>query len=463
MNRFLIFRTMDLQAREAMLQRIERLTELPLLLLSFAMIPLLLGPLMWELSDYDEGLFFTLDVFIWALFAADLIAKLAIAPDRVAYARRHWLEVLIVLIPFIRPLRILRLFVFGARAFGGARRLVNVDFLLVYAIGMVIVAATFVTSVERGHDSITSFPDALWWSFVTVTTVGYGDLSPVTPIGRAIAIVLMLVGIGLFGGLTANLASAIVKSEDNVEDKVDALLEEVRELRTQVGELGTVTEDPVQPTASPGPSFLQGFSLPGTANIIRGRLSGALNRLSRRRASEERGAQQPELAVEPRGVDMPDAQTFRQAWGKFATGVSIVTTADSDGSVHGMTANGINSVSLDPLLVLVCAGHTTASYPLIRDSRRFSINILSEDQQDIAAYYARPTDQKTGDVDIAIRQTERGGYLVDGSLAQMDCRVVTEHEAGDHTIFIGAVEEINVSDGRPLLFFEGRFGQIAEG
>ncbi len=463
MNRFHIFRSMDLSAREAMLLRLERLTELPLLLLSFAMIPLLLGPLLWDQSETEESLFFTLDVFIWAIFAADLIAKLAIAPNKIAYARRHWLEVLIVLIPFIRPLRILRLFVFGARAFGGARRLVNVDFLLVYAIGMVIIAATFVTSVERGHDSITSFPDALWWSFVTVTTVGYGDLSPVTPMGRAIAIVLMLVGIGLFGGLTANLASAIVKSEDNVEGKVDALLDEIRELRTQVSELETTSEVSVEAVAPQGPSILQGFSLPGAANIIRGRLSGAFGRIGRRRATAAAGSRQTEEAIETRGVDMPDAQTFRQAWGKFATGVSIVTTADSDGNLHGMTANGINSVSLDPLLVLVCAGHTTTSYPLIKDSGRFAINILSEDQQQIAEYYARPTDQKTGDLHIAISQTERGGFTVDGSLAQMDCRVVTEHEAGDHTIFIGEVEEINVSDGRPLLFFEGRFGQISEG
>ena len=454
MNRYLIFRNMDMRAREAMLLRIERLTELPLLLLSFAMIPLLLGPLMWELSDYDETLFFTLDVFIWALFAADLIVKLAVAPNRLAYARRHWLEVLIVLIPFIRPLRIVRLFVFGARAFGGARRLVNVDFLLVYAIGMVLIAATFVTSVERGHDSITTFPDALWWSFVTVTTVGYGDLSPVTPIGRAIAIVLMLVGIGLFGGLTANLASMIVRSEENVEENVESLIEEVRALREQVGGLETTTEVAVRRIEASRPSLLQGFSLPGTANIIRGRLSGAFSRL-------RTVSRQPTEAVEPRGEVMPDSQIFRQAWGKFATGVSIVTTADSDGSVHGMTANGINSVSLDPLLVLVCAGHTTTSYPLIRDSRRFAINILSEDQQDVAEYYARPTDQKIGDLDIGISRTERGGYTVDDSLAQMDCRVVNEYVAGDHTIFIGEVEEINVSDGKPLLFFEGRFGQIA--
>ena len=160
---------------------------------------------------------------------------------------------------------------------------------------------------------------------------------------------------------------------------------------------------------------------------------------------------------------MPDAQTFRQAWGKFATGVSIVTTLRSDGEVHGMTANGINSVSLDPLLALVCAGHTTTSYPLIKESGRFAINILSDAQRGVAEYYARPTDQKTGDVDVSFTLTERGSALVDGSLAQMDCKVVSEHVAGDHTIFIGEVEEINVSNGKPLLFFEGRFGQIADG
>ena len=464
MNRILIFRTMDVRAREAMLLRVERLTELPLLLLSFAMIPLLLGPMMWELSDYDETLFFTLDVFIWALFAVDLLVKLAIAPDRLAYARQHWLEVLVVLIPFIRPLRILRLFVFGARAFGGARRLVNVDFLLVYAIGMVIVAATVVTSVERGQDSITSFPDALWWSFVTVTTVGYGDLSPVTPTGRAVAVVLMLVGIGLFGGLTANLASVIVRSDEHVEENVEVLIEEVRALREQVGGLETRTDVAVRRMETSRPSILRGFSLPGTANIIRGRLSGALSSVGIGRRRPTGGPQPtstPLTGEGERGEHMPDAQTFRQAWGKFATGVSIVTTVRSDGDVHGMTANGINSVSLDPLLVLVCAGHTTTSYPLIRDSRRFAINILSEDQREIAEYYARPTDQKTGDMDIPLRMTERGSAIVEGSLAQMDCRVVTEHEAGDHTIFIGEVEEINVGDGRPLLFYEGRFGQIA--
>ena len=453
MNRYFRFYRMDIEAREAMLVRMERLTELPLLLLSFIMIPLLLGPILWDLSATEDVVFSTLDVFIWALFAADLVIKLAVAPDKLRFVKRNWLEVLVVAVPFIRPLRLVRLFVFGTRAFVRSRRLVNVDFLLVYAIGMVAIAATIVTTVEAGHDTIESFPDALWWSMVTVTTVGYGDMTPVTPTGRAVAVFLMIGGIGLFGGLTANLASAIMKTEDTVEANVDLLLEEVRALRSQVGGLATTAEETARSLQAPAES--QGFSLAGAANIIRERLTGAVSRLIPRPTRQ--------VEVEPRSEDMPDAQTFRQAWGKFATGVSVVTTVQSDGDVHGMTANGINSVSLDPLLVLVCVGHTATSYPLIREVGRFAINILDEDQQQVAEYYARPTDEKTGDLDVSFSLTERGAATVDGSLVHMDCRVVTEHVAGDHTIFIAEVEEIEIGDGKPLLYYEGRFSSLANG
>jgi flavin reductase (DIM6/NTAB) family NADH-FMN oxidoreductase RutF len=128
-----------------------------------------------------------------------------------------------------------------------------------------------------------------------------------------------------------------------------------------------------------------------------------------------------------------------------------------------MTANGITSVSLDPLLVLVCAGHSTASYPLIRSSRRFAISILGQHQQSIAEYYARPADGKTGDVEVSFRRTRRGSATIDGCLATMDCEVVDETLAGDHTIFIGRVDEIELSPGRPLIFYEGKFGQLSNG
>ena len=225
----------NVERRQALLDRIEHLTELPLLLMSFAIIPLLVGPRFWDLSDAREDLFFALELFIWAVFAADMILKVIVAPHRLQYLRRHWLEVIVVIVPWFRPLRILRVVLFGFRGVMGVRRMMHVDFLLVYALGLIIIAATIVTSVETTAGSqINSFEDALWWSIVTVTTVGYGDMTPVTATGRAIAMVLMLVGIGLFGGLIANLASLLQKAEATTEATVLELATEIRTLRQEI-------------------------------------------------------------------------------------------------------------------------------------------------------------------------------------------------------------------------------------
>ena len=143
-----------------------------------------------------------------------------------------------VVIPFFRPLRLLRIFLFGSRAWVGIRRLVHVDFLLVYGIGLVIIAATIVASVEGGENaSIQSFPDALWWAVVTITTVGYGDMVPVTAAGRAVAFILMFGGIAFFSGVTANLASYLVRGEDSHKKALSQLITEVEGLRREVAQL----------------------------------------------------------------------------------------------------------------------------------------------------------------------------------------------------------------------------------
>ena len=87
------------------------------------------------------------------------------------------------------------------------------------------------------------------------------------------------------------------------------------------------------------------------------------------------------------------------------------------------------------------------------------------EQQALAEYFARPAEKKTGDVDVSFTISPHGGAIVDGSLAHMDCHVVTETVAGDHTIFIGEIDEIDVYDGdsdEPLIFFEGKFGQLSD-
>lgn len=202
------------------------------------MIPLLIGPLLWDLSTQEETTFLILDYFIWALFVVDLIIKLVISPNRGNYLRRHWLEVLVVVVPFFRPLRILRIFVFGSRAWVGIRRLVNVDFLLVYGVGLVFIAATIVTSVEGGVGaSIHSFADALWWSVVTITTVGYGDVVPITLVGKAVAVVLMLGGIAFFSGVTANLATFLIRRKEPEKDDIIKLVKEVEGLRQELAKL----------------------------------------------------------------------------------------------------------------------------------------------------------------------------------------------------------------------------------
>jgi len=234
--------TSDIAQREALLLRIERLTEAPLLVLAFIMIPLLVGPMLWSLSPSEEAAYLALDAFIWALFAVDLVIKVAVSPHRLAYLRRHWIEVLVVIVPFLRPLRLLRIFVFGSRAWVGVRRLVNVDFLLIYGVGLVIVAATVVATVEGGGNaSIHSFTDALWWSIVTITTVGYGDMVPVTAAGRAMGIVLMLGGIAFFSGVTANLASFLVRGRESSTVELAKMNKELEILRTEIAKLHSST------------------------------------------------------------------------------------------------------------------------------------------------------------------------------------------------------------------------------
>ena len=153
---------------------------------------------------------------------------------------------------------------------------------------------------------------------------------------------------------------------------------------------------------------------------------------------------------------------FRKAMGCFATGVTIITL-DLDGEVHGMTANAFTSVSLDPLLVLVCVDHSTRTHAHLHAKKRFGVNVLSEQQRAISEYYARPErthENAEAEAGARFDRTAHGTPILNGSLAYLECRLHSAQLAGDHTIFIAEVENVVVREGEPLLFFRGRYRKV---
>lgn len=155
---------------------------------------------------------------------------------------------------------------------------------------------------------------------------------------------------------------------------------------------------------------------------------------------------------------------FRKAMGAFATGVTIITV-DLDGEVHGMTANAFTSVSLDPMLVLVCVDHSTRTHAHLHTKKRFGINVLCENQRAISEYYARPErvhERAEAEAGARFDRTSHGTPILHGSLAYLECRLHSSEEAGDHTIFIAEVEDVVVREGDPLLFFRGKYRKVGE-
>lgn len=153
---------------------------------------------------------------------------------------------------------------------------------------------------------------------------------------------------------------------------------------------------------------------------------------------------------------------FRKAMGSFATGVTIITV-DLDGEVHGMTANAFASVSLDPLLVLVCVDHSTRTHAHLHTKKRFGINVLRQDQRAISEYYARADrthEHAETEAGARFERTRQGTPMLHGALAYLECRLHSSQEAGDHTIFIAEVEEVVVRTGEPLLFFRGEYRKV---
>jgi len=161
---------------------------------------------------------------------------------------------------------------------------------------------------------------------------------------------------------------------------------------------------------------------------------------------------------------MPSKKEFRQAMGRFATGVTVITTRLGE-DLHGMTANAVTSLSLNPTLVLVCVDKTADTHDILSKAGVFAVNILNKDQAEISDRYAKKEFDGAHGLDkLPHTFATTGAPIIDGALAYLDCRTVTEHHGGDHTIFIGEVVEAKeLTEGEPLLFYRGKYGEFRRG
>ena len=156
---------------------------------------------------------------------------------------------------------------------------------------------------------------------------------------------------------------------------------------------------------------------------------------------------------------MVDIESFKKALRCWASGVTVLTTK-SGADVHGMTVSAFSSVSADPPLVLVCANQSSTTHEMIWSGKVFAVNILSGNQQTISDRFAFGDAQARFE-GLDWREGSTGAPLIDGALAQIECRVRSAHHEGSHTIYIGEVLAVSAQAGEPLLYFAGGYRRLA--
>jgi flavin reductase (DIM6/NTAB) family NADH-FMN oxidoreductase RutF len=156
-----------------------------------------------------------------------------------------------------------------------------------------------------------------------------------------------------------------------------------------------------------------------------------------------------------------DAKTFKSVLGRFATGVTIVTVQEND-TPHGMTVNAFSSVSLDPLLVLVCLEKDANTTSILQRTETFSVNILADHQEHLSKRFAMSENEMNRFDGISYTESAIGTPVLDNTLGYLSCTVRDTHDAGDHLIFIGEVVDMGHDDGseHPLVYFKSRYRSL---
>ncbi len=155
-----------------------------------------------------------------------------------------------------------------------------------------------------------------------------------------------------------------------------------------------------------------------------------------------------------------DKNELRRVMGHFATGVTVITTFSKNGNLHGLTANAVTSVSLEPPLVLICVDKKAESYPCFEDSKCFTVNLLAEGQEDISRRFAVSGGPKFEGINC--RPGANGAPILGETLGYIECKVVAAYDGGDHTIYLGEVQEAETREARPLLFFRGGYRNLGD-
>lgn len=234
------------------LQRWEKHTEWPLAAVAVVFLVVYSVQVLNRPQGSQAHILWLIAWFAWGLFVVDYFARLYLAPNRFRWFLHHWFDLAIVALPLLRPLRLLRLVVLlGAlqKAAGNAIRGRIVTYTVSAVILLIYVASLAILTKEQTQPgaTINSFGNAVWWSITTVTTIGYGDLYPVTVTGRVIAVALMIAGISLVGVVTASIASWIVQRVSETETanqaaaaaQIEELRDEIRALAQQLRRNGT--------------------------------------------------------------------------------------------------------------------------------------------------------------------------------------------------------------------------------
>ena len=157
---------------------------------------------------------------------------------------------------------------------------------------------------------------------------------------------------------------------------------------------------------------------------------------------------------------MVSEEQFKAALGCLASGVTIVTTVDEGGNPVGLTVTAFTSVSLKPPLVLVCIDRGANTHAWFALQSRFVVNILGETQDRISSLFASKSVQNRF-AEIAFKPNKHRIPVIDGCLATLECVVENLYDGGDHTIFVGAVLDATAKEGKPLLYYGGRYGRLA--